>query len=351
MLLKLIISIIFILLGLWSLCAWIRLDPPANILLTLPKILYTSFISTILFIYLVLLLAYSFVFLYLSFNALPIDSFYFFSYLLLWLYTLAGFTYCDFIRHASVNNNSLNPLHEKVIDSKHLHKKLAFQTYDFSSYKSAKQFILYTPSEGAHKETCLVYLNYEECSVHPNVKGALYLRDLALKEGYSFCIYGGNGKEETYLPGIVNDIQEALAFLKNKTSSSRFILCGKSSSAQLALLSAFSNTQPETEIFSSFPLQVDGIIALYPIVDLSKHYIDFNCKDIPILLIHGSHDSQVPIEPTRKFYEIMSSRHKTIDYLELPFMEHAFDSLNVNHSVVGHKMKREITNWLYTYFR
>lgn len=349
MLLKLIISIIFILLGLWSLCAWIRLDPPANILLTLPKILYTSFISTILFIYLVLLLAYSFVFLYLSFNALPIDSFYFFSYLLLWLYTLAGFTYCDFIRHASVNNNSLNPLHEKVIDSKHLHKKLAFQTYDFSSYKSAKQFILYTPSEGAHKETCLVYLNYEECSVHPNVKGALYLRDLALKEGYSFCIYGGNGKEETYLPGIVNDIQEALAFLKNKTSSSRFILCGKSSSAQLALLSAFSDAQPE--IFAPFPLQVDGIIALYPIVDLSKHYTDFNCKDIPILLIHGSHDSQVPIEPTRKLYEVMSSKHKTIDYLELPFMEHAFDSLNVNHSVVGHKMKREITNWLYTYFR
>lgn len=339
MLLKLIISIIFILLGLWSLCAWIRLDPPANMLLRLPKMLYMSFISTILLIYLVLLLAYSFVFLYLSFKALPIDSFYFFSYLLLWLYTLAGFTYCDFIRHASVNNKSLHPLHEKVIDYKHLHKKSAFQTYDFSSYNSAKQFILYTPSEGAHKETCLVYLNYKEWSVHPNVKGALYLRDLALKEGYSFCIYGGKDTEEAHLPDTINDIQEALAFLENKTSPSRFILCGKSSGAYLALLSAFSNTK------------VDGIIALYPLVDLSKHDSYLNCKDIPILLIHGSHDSQSPIESTRKLYEAMSSRHKTIDYLELPFIEHAFDSLNVNHSIVGHKMKREITNWLYTYFR
>lgn len=339
MLLKLIISIIFIILGLWSLCAWIHLGPQANMFLTLPKVLYMSFISPILVIYLVLLLAYSFVFLYLSVNALPIDSFYFFSYLLLWLYTLAGFTYCDSIRHASVNNNSLTPLHEKVSDFRHLHQKLAFQTYDFSSYKSTKQFIFYTPSEGAHRETCLIYLNYRERSVLPNIKGALYFRDLALKEGYSFCIYGDRDMKETYLPDTVNDIQETLAFLKNKTSSSRFILCGKSSGAHLALLSTLSNTN------------VDGIIALYPMVDLSRLNTYLNCKDIPILLIHGNHDSQSPIEPTRKLYEAMSSKHKTIDYLELPFIEHAFDSLNVNHSVVGHKIKREITNWLYTYFR
>lgn len=411
MLLKVIISIVFILLGLWSLCAWIQLDPPASVLLILPRMLYMSFIAPILVIYLVLLLAYSVAFLYLSFNDHPIDSFYFFSYFLLWLYTLAGFVYCDFIRHAPVNSDPLSPLHEKIITKKHVYKKRSFTTSDFTSQKSAKQFILYTPSEGTHKETCLFYLNYGDWSVHPHMKGALYLRDLALKEGYSFCIYGGKSKEETHLPGMVKDIQESLSFLRIKTPLTRFILCGSSAGAHLALVAAFSNTQPQ--IFASFPLQVHGVIALYPTVDLTNHSIYFTCKDeasksfldhmgdaffnlmmkdrsrtlgdatnkimtqlvggpyesfapiyegasirnmltekdIPIFLIHGSHDSQVPVEPTRELYELMKDQHKTVDYLELPLVEHAFDLLNVNHSVVGHKVKREISNWLYTYFR
>lgn len=410
MLLKVILSIVFILLSLWSLCAWIRLDPPTNVLLTLPKMLYMSLIAPILIIYLVLLLAYSFAFLYLSFNQYPIARFYFFSYLLLWLYTLTGFIYCDFIRHASVNGHSLSHLHEKIMDKKHLHKKLSFTTDDFTSQKSAKQFILYTPSDGKHKETCLFFLNYGDWNVHPNIKHSFYLRNLALKEGYSFCIYGGKTKEETHLPGIVNDIQEALTFLKIQTPLSRFILCGGSGGAHLALVTAFSNTQPQ--IFAPFPLEVHGVIALYPIVDLTKHYIYFTCKDdasksfldhmgdalfsrmikdrpntlgeatkkimtqlvggpyeslapiyegasirnmltgkdIPIFLIHGSHDSHVPTTSTHKLYELMKAQHKTVDYLELPFVEHAFDSLSVNHSVVGHKVKREISNWLYTYF-
>lgn len=411
MLLKVIISTALLLLGLWSLCAWIRLDPPASVLLTIPKMLYMSFIAPILVIYLILLLAYSFAFLYLSFNEHPIDSFYFFSYLLLWLYTLVGFIYCDFIRHAPINGNPLNPLHEKIINKEHLHTKCSFTTSDFTSQKSAKQFILYTPSEGKHQETCLFYLNYEGWSVPSNIKSSLYLRDLALKEGYSFCIYGGKAKEETHLPGMVTDIQEALTCLRIKTPLSRFILCGSSAGAHLALVAAFSNTQPQ--IFAPFPLQADGVIALYPTVDLTEHYIYFTCKDeasksfldhmgdalfrlmmkekprtlgeaskkimtqlvggpyeslapiyegasirnmltekdIPVFLVHGSHDSHIPVEPTRELYELMKAQHKTVDYLELPFVEHAFDSLNVNHSVVGHKVKREIINWLYTYFR
>lgn len=411
MLPKVIISVFFILFGFWSLSAWIRFDPPASALLTLPKMLYSAFIAPVLILYLILLLVYSFAFLYVSHANQPIDHFYIFTYFFLWLYTLAGFIYCDLIRHAPVNGSPINPLHEKIFDKSLLHKKPNFQSLDFTSQKLSKQFTLYTHNQGKHSNICLFYLNYGDWSVRPNTKNAIYLRDLALREGYSFCIYGGKSKEEARLPAMVTDIKDALTFLKLQTPLTHFILCGSSSGGHLALVTAFSNTQPH--IFSRSPLEVDGVIALYPSVDLAKHYIFFTCKDsrpksfldslgdalfchlskdgshtlgeaskkiitqllggpyeslapiyegasiknmlagkdIPVLLIQGNHDSNMPTEAMATLYELMKTQHKTVDYLELPFVEHAFDILCTNHSVVVHKVKREISNWLYTYFK
>ena len=45
----------------------------------------------------------------------------------------------------------------------------------------------------------------------------------------------------------------------------------------------------------------------------------------PTLLLHGSHDRVIPVEHARELYEALCRAAVQVAYLELPWVEHAFD--------------------------
>lgn len=407
MFLKILLCVFIILLGLWILSAWIHLPTPANISLMLPKKWFSSTISQLLIVLLVILLSESVIFLYHTAAHQAIDSFYLYTYFLLWLFTLVGFMYCDMIRHAVVSTRQ--PLLEKTNHERRIPLP-PFEEKDLTTQKSAKQFTFYIPRQGLHQKTCIFYLNYERWSPRTSTAEAVYLRNLALKEGYSFCLYSGKGVDEVYLSGIIADIRQALTVLGAHTPATEVILAGSASGGHLALASALSHQSKELSPAFSSP-RIGGVIALYPIVDLADNYISFTCKDessespldhlgnyifnglikdgsfqesyqrlmqrliggsyeklaplyemasiksmldaqdFPIFIIHGSHDSFCPIESVRTLYQLMKAQDKTVSFLELPCVDHSFDTLFTDYSIVGHKVRREIIKWLYTYFR
>lgn len=407
MLLKILFGMLLVLLGLWTLSAFIHLKTPTNILLFLPKKLYSSLISQLLVGFLVLLLSQSLFFLWQTATHESIDPFYYYTYFVLWGYTLAGFAYCDVIRHAAVKSGFRQSLLEKA-----LHEKSGplppFKEKDLTPEKNSSQFTLFTPQNGMHHTTCLFYLDYERWNPSYHPKETVCLRDLSLSEGYSFCVYSSNNDNKTSLWAIIRDICDALDVLRAHTAVSKVILVGSGSGGHLALAAALSHPSTHLDPLQS---QIAGVLALSPSVDLASDYILFtgkdehnksyldhlgdklfnhllkdgslsdsyqrlmkqliggsyedlaplyesasiktmlNASDFPILIIHGSQDSFCPIESTRELYNELNTQNKTISFLELPYVEHGFDILLINHSVIGNKLKREITNWLYTYFK
>lgn len=404
MIAKLLIGFILLILGILTLCAWIHLDPPASVLLTLPKMLYQAFIKPLLILLLVTQLILSAIWAINPANMISCSSFYQVTYFLIWVFILVGFFYCDLVERAPVKTCKDHYWYDTPF-----HKtSCTLEEKDLTALKSSKQFKLYASLEGSHKAICLLYLNYGGWSVHPTTTHTHYLRQLAINEGYSFAIYGGLGKEEGHIFDMVKDIKEAITTLK-KLSYEKIILVGTSAGGHLALTTAFSDAYPK--IYGEEIPQVDGVIALYPIVDLSESYVYFTCKeaatkslldhlgdklyaaickhetntlsenvkllyqqilgkpyekaaalyeccsiknmlttkDIPIFIIHGNHDSNAPCIYSRQLYKYLVTENKNISYLELPNTEHAFDMIN-NHSIATDKSKREIRLWLNTYF-
>jgi len=67
-------------------------------------------------------------------------------------------------------------------------------------------------------------------------------------------------------------------------------------------------------------------------------------KDIPILLIQGELDSMVVVEDNRNFFEELKGKGKTVAYLELPGLDHAFDLMGG--TAQRRRIEAEIKNWL-----
>lgn len=66
----------------------------------------------------------------------------------------------------------------------------------------------------------------------------------------------------------------------------------------------------------------------------------------PTLLIHGTHDSMTPIEPTREMFAKLKSSGVNAAMLELPFTDHAFDVISPKDSVVTKKVLQSVFEWL-----
>jgi len=64
----------------------------------------------------------------------------------------------------------------------------------------------------------------------------------------------------------------------------------------------------------------------------------------PFMLIHGDHDTLVPVEEARRFSEALTRvSHAPVTYMEIPGAQHAFD---IFRSVRGHYALRGVAMFL-----
>ncbi|MGQ9682084.1 MAG: alpha/beta hydrolase [Anaerolineae bacterium] len=191
---------------------------------------------------------------------------------------------------------------------------------------------------------------------------------------------------EADLRAMVGDVKRAIVWAKEHarccgTRRAEIVLCGASAGAHLALLAAYTPSHPELDPGDLFgaDTSVRGVISFYGLPTLSwlglrpsrpsspafvalarrfglisphKHldwpdvmrhllgglpnevpeaaalyspiqHVGPHCP--PTLIIHGRHDRVVPVQDARDLYAALRSAGAPVVYLELPFVEHAFD--------------------------
>ena len=191
---------------------------------------------------------------------------------------------------------------------------------------------------------------------------------------------------ETDLPGMLADVKRAVAWMRAHAAEygadpNRIVLSGASAGGHLALLAAYTPQVPAltaTDVRES-DTTVRGVIAWYAPADLTRYSGDRFPRDWPLfvrvayrlgmikspdhmgwvelerkllgapireardqvallspityvgpacpptLMIYGTHDGLIPIEDPRSLYAALRKCGVPAVYLELPWVDHAFD--------------------------
>ena len=150
---------------------------------------------------------------------------------------------------------------------------------------------------------------------------------------------------KSQFPSQLQEIKSTITKLKGhlaqqKVDTNSIFISGSSAGGTLALSTAIA--YPE--------LNIQGIIALYPITDFTKAFesisdiqaikrkyqgssndsiispiFQLTDKMPPILLMHGEKDNIIPIEQSRKFHQYMVSKKLNCEFIELPWATHNFE--------------------------
>lgn len=408
--LKLFIRFIIFILLLFNIFVWVKLKPPKSVLLTMPKIIYPSIVlqsAVIMFIILISTIGMYY------YKKIIIKGFYKGVLIILIICFINSLVVCYKIYFTSINYsvNSKSVKTVRITKSSKNNKivELDLKKNSKKELNNVVQFNLSYSEDTNRGNTCIVYLNYGGWIRDKDSHTSEYLKKELNLNGYSFAVLSARDRKETNLIGIIKDIKVAVNYLKEGEYGKKInkvILVGGSAGAHLALNTAFSESAKEFDI--GYFKGVDGVIALYPTVDLTYNYKYFNdnrvndffdilgdklfssvdtinkapsveestkmnmetllggspeevprmyeiskikslintSNTIPILIIQGLHDSNTPVEPVRDLYEEMEKRKMKASYLELPLVEHAFDVMFPNFSIIGVKVKKEIKNWM-----
>jgi acetyl esterase/lipase len=179
----------------------------------------------------------------------------------------------------------------------------------------------------------------------------------------------------TDLAGTVADAKRAVAWMKANAGRygvdpERIVVAGGSAGGHLALMAAYApnHTELTPEDLRGVDTSLSGVVAFYPVVDLRsyvaynsyattkfgpleltsprevvagllggtpeevpdrydllspRHHVSAQCP--PTLLLQGSHDHVVPLEPLRSLYRELDGAGVPVVYVEYPATEHAFD--------------------------
>ncbi|MFP4457899.1 MAG: hypothetical protein ACLFPS_09630 [Clostridia bacterium] len=84
------------------------------------------------------------------------------------------------------------------------------------------------------------------------------------------------------------------------------------------------------------------------VYDITKIENLLSAHTPPTLLIHGTHDSMAPQKPSRKLFKFASGAGYNFSNLELPNVDHAFDTIFPEYSLVTNRAYYAVIKWLET---
>lgn len=373
-----------------TLTAFIKLSPPASVLMVMLRMPYqyaVNYFTPVLAIGLLVFLGFKF-----FKGTLPSSS----EWILAGVFTfvlIGGVIYQFRIMTVKAQKQGMN-YREVASDQSY-----ESDTEDVSEDAKMQQLFVTTPRKSSLSKVCVVYVNYGGWK-RQDVSAGNGVRDMSVSQGYSFAQLAGMDAGDGDIIDTVNDVNRGVAWLKDRFQYEQIFLIGGSAGATIALLCAFAAGD---EVYDVPKVTVDGVIALYPIsspkgayeyfvlenpasnvfdylgdklycntfkgktgslagetkvsmapffgeYDTQNHYGHTEIKqlignqDIPILMIQGELDSMVVMEDNRDLFQSLIKRQKTIAYLELPGVDHAFDS--VRKSIPNKRAQKEMISWL-----
>ena len=400
---------------------WIRLSPPASALLTLPKMIYPNLVNKAIYGYFGLALVMITVVVLAQLKVISIrmqtSLLLYLSLAILAAVTISSDLYINKLKEARIEY--ANPAMQDVPGA-NVHFDLDYRSVIdlkdrfVSIGVSPAVFKLYLPEPKVVKRDVVIYLAYGNWNAAPE-SIADYFVDAMNEKGYAAVVLTGQTRRETDFIGMVKDIKEKVAFLRDNSDElgvGRIFLSGGSAGANLALTTAYSQSIQEFQVagLAEEQTKVDGVIAFYPVVDMVYNYHFYTDKteeqmDLfdrlgdwlfslsdpnkaksiseshkkvmdtllggfpdhenmeriyqisspislvdekapPTLLIHGTHDSMTPIEPTREMCGKLKNAGADVALLELPFTDHAFDAIAPRESLVTEKAMDSVLEWL-----
>lgn len=401
---SMILTIFLLIYLVMNLSVWIKLQPPASVLLTMPKIMLPNIIHILIVIDLmVLLLLGGHCTLKKQYPILLIITGVVFMISL-----ISGITYTWRISSVGLNIDSI----AYKID----YKDADYTFFDLSDqaksyHQDLEMLQLYMP-EDMTKETCFVYFPYGNYLIHDDMKMHERLRDMMLNEGYAVAYVTGRTRLNGDIVDIVKDLKCGLVVLDRVLEEYGYediVVAGGSAGGHLAQLLAYSFDDPLFSEDIDNEVVVDGVISFYgtsdlrldyayfkqdnqlsildrlgnslyalssqgeeetleeanqimthgvlnglpegnPLYELSdtKMYVSNNSPNT--LLIHGNHDSMTPYEACEALYFEMVDKGCQVTMLELPNVDHAFDSMVLDGSIVAKKAFEETMKWMLYYF-
>lgn len=281
---KAVISLIAIFMLVIQVASWLKIDPPASALLTLPKMLVTWFVWQIGIISLLLLAAAA----GWALSARRKNKHRPLAAIIALIFILSSIN-SFFIAYRMRNAEVLcSPDIKMAIGSKNTDYNGSIKhldaTEDLKKVVPETQYLqLSIPDNGIHKDICFLYLNYGNWRVDANPETFSYLERHMNSKGYSYAVFGGRSRDDTDIAGLVKDIRKTVDFLKTSSTGygiKKIVISGGSAGGHLALITAFSNHIPEYEIKGapdSFGIP-DGVAAFYPPIDLVSDYYTFTGK-------------------------------------------------------------------------
>ena len=383
---------------LMSLSTFLKVSPPASVITTAFRIPYQMIAQyLIIFLMLGLIVYYGF----LLIEGISPTPFSIACSVVLFICIVIGIVFCTRILTVNVLTSG-----EGYEYTAQINRAFNVEVDDMHERAGMEQLMVYTPLGSDRSNICIIHLNYGGWAVQ-DIKMRGWFKKFCTQQGYSFVQLAGIGNENGNFFDIVKDIKSGILFLQNEKKYDSIILTGGSSGGTFSLVIALSGTYPE--IYGEEQIKIDGVIALYPMIDAALNYdyfvlqgeknkglfnhlgdamycMLFNGKtgtlsgeskllmertfgtwgdpddskykfsnvnnlikdqDIPILILQGSMDSMLPIEDKRELFENWKLQNKTISYLELPGLDHAFDLMD--DSVQTIRIKKEISSWLYKF--
>lgn len=396
--LNVLLGIVTVFIFLMSLSGWVTVSPPASVLTTAFRMPYQMIAKHLVIVLMLCMTGY---YTFILIKGISPSPFSVGCSIVLLVCALMGAVFCVRISTAETLISGDN--YDYIAES-----NLSFRTTveDLHMESEMNQLMVYTPADSEKQKTCIVHLNYGGYALQ-DIEMRDWLQKLCTQQGYSYAQLGGIGSEDGNFIEIVKDIKRGLAFLQEEKGYDSFILAGGSSGGTFALTIAFSGTNPE--IYGEDNVQVNGVIALYPMIDAALNYeyfvtsntgtngvFDFmgdamycwlyngetgtlsgeskklmdkvfgerenpdnviydlsnvnqliGNQNIPVLIIQGALDSMLPIEDKRELFQDWSNQGKSIAYLELHGLDHAFDLMEM--SVQNKRVNKEISSWLYQF--
>lgn len=389
---------------LMNLSVWIKLQPPASVLLTMPKIMIPNVMHLLVVfdvIVIVLLGGY-------GIYKRQVPTWMIIVGVVLAISLVSGIIFIARVGSVSLGLDLVN----YEIDYQQADYALLDLDADAKIYHQYLDMVqLYIP-EQITKKTCFVYFPYGNYLIHDDMSMHERLRDLMLNEGYAVAYITGRSRLNGDIVDIVKDLKCGLAFLDATLLEYGYedmVVSGGSAGGHLAQLVAYTYDDPVFSKGLENEVSVDGVISFYGTSDLRMDYAYFKqdgnlsiwdilgnkmyalsskygektleeanqimthgvlnglpevsdlyalsdtklyvSEDSPnTLLIHGNHDSMTPYAACDDLYLEMVERGSHVAMLELPNVDHAFDSIVLDGSVPARKAFEETMKWMLYYY-
>ncbi len=377
---KILLAFILFIFLFLNISVWLNVGSPFNVIFTVPKMLYPNIVLPVFVVLLTAVVLWTIVLI--RNKKQPAGIFMKSLFVILLFLTInSGILIGSILSSES----TLSETSSQEMTYSGTAVELTEADFNLEQYHDITNLKFFIPEESERKDVLFLCLPYGHWSVHEDLSIFSSLKEMMLKNGYSFGFLSCSGSEDSDIFKMVSEIKDGIKHISedNRLPFKKIILTGSSAGGHLSLLTAYSENIPEYDLYQS-NMTVDGVVAFCPTVNLMDNYEKYvynagtdwydhigdviystqdgfdtlkeshiaimkkimngtleekkedyklACVDYivhedvpPTLLIQGKDDSMTPYAPTERLYELLTDKGLSADLISLNSTDHVFDT-------------------------